>query len=78
MDSYRINKLKHVSCTWNDEQLGLGDLVFNDVRVLDRDQNVLVLMNNQNRTFYLGQLLIGVESHEPGTLPEPTAAIRTS
>ncbi len=28
MDSYRINKLKHVSCTWNNEQLGLGDPVF--------------------------------------------------
>jgi len=41
MDSYRINKLKHVSCTRNDEQLGLGDPVFDDVCVLDRDQSIV-------------------------------------
>jgi hypothetical protein len=54
MYSFRIDKLKQMTCTRNDVQFGLGDPAFDDVRILDWDQYILISMDNQNRTFYLG------------------------
>ena len=62
MNPDRVRGLKRMSRVGDHEQLGLRDAALEQMRILGRDQQVLIAMHDQHRAFYLTEPIVRIEA----------------